>query len=276
MASDSATSTTETGTADGVLQSLIRGKRGEALRAQLGARYPDSPADAIEEAIQYACKSFLDEAEGITAPGQVYAWIRTAALRSLGRGADRSHREVAVDSIEDGLDRIGAEDAGPVEELIALEDDADLEMLVGEVAASLPDRKRDVLSLYGAAATGAPRSPTASAFPSASSSATCSRSWTTRGRPWPGLRGVAASTASRWSRGFSSESRRPTSRRRRASIFPAAGRSSFSGQRPGQQRADVMQSGVPLRLMQQCVSDEAASTSCSKNRARQAALWSAG
>ena len=150
MAPDSATPTTENGPAESVLQSLIRGKRGEALRAQLAARYPDSPADAIEEAIQYACKSFLDEAEGITAPGQVYAWIRTAALRSLGREADRSHREVAVDPIENGLDRMGAEDAGPVEELIALEDDADLEMLVGEVAASLPDRKRDVLALYGA------------------------------------------------------------------------------------------------------------------------------
>lgn len=150
MPSDSATPTTEDRTTDSVLQSLIRGKRGEALRAQLGARYPDSPVDAIEEAIQYACKSFLDEGEGITAPGQVYAWIRTAALRSLGREADRSHREVAVDPIEDGLDRLGAEDAGPVEELIALEDDADLEMLVGEVAASLPERKRDVLALYGA------------------------------------------------------------------------------------------------------------------------------
>jgi hypothetical protein len=122
MASDSATPTTENSPADAVLQSLIRGKRGEALRAQLATRYPDSPADAIEEAIQYACKSFLDEAEGITAPGQVYAWIRTAALRSLSREAERSHREVVVDPVENGLDRVGAEDAGPVEELIALGD----------------------------------------------------------------------------------------------------------------------------------------------------------
>ena len=40
--------------------------------------------------------------------------------------------------------------AGPVEELIELEDDADLELLVSEVSSSLPERRRDVLALYGA------------------------------------------------------------------------------------------------------------------------------
>jgi hypothetical protein len=77
MASNASTATAPTGT-DALLQSLVRGARGRALRAQLAARYPDCSQDTIEEAIQYACKSFLDEAEGITAPGQVYAWIRTA------------------------------------------------------------------------------------------------------------------------------------------------------------------------------------------------------
>jgi RNA polymerase sigma factor (sigma-70 family) len=150
MPFDSATPATENGTTDAVLQSLIRGKRGEALRAQLAARYPDSPADAIEEAIQYACKSFLDEAEGITAPGQVYSWIRTAAHRSLGREADRHHRELAVDPGEVGLDQIAVEDTSPAEELIAIEDDIELEMLVHEVSSSLSERRRDVLALHGA------------------------------------------------------------------------------------------------------------------------------
>jgi RNA polymerase sigma factor (sigma-70 family) len=150
MASDSATSTAGNGATDEVLQSLVRGKRGEALRAQLAARYPDSPADSIEEAIQYACKSFLDEAEGITAPGQVYSWIRTAAHRSLGRETDRHYRELVVDPVEDGLDQIAVEDDSPAEELIALEDDADLELLVREVSSSLSDRRRDVLALHGA------------------------------------------------------------------------------------------------------------------------------
>jgi RNA polymerase sigma factor (sigma-70 family) len=150
MASDSGTSTTETSTADAVLQSLIRGKRGEALRAQLAMRYPDSPDDAIEEAIQYACKSFLDEAEGITAPGQVYSWIRTAAHRSLGREADRHNRELPIDPVEPGLDQLAVEDTSPAEELIALEDDIDLEMLVREVSSSLSERRRKVLALHGA------------------------------------------------------------------------------------------------------------------------------
>lgn len=150
MASDSApASTTENGI-DALLQSLVRGQRGEALRAQLALRYPETSPDAIEEAVQYACKSFLDEAEGIVAPGQVYAWIRTAAFRSLGREADRHHREVAVDPAEDGLDRISADEASPAEELIELEDDADLELLVREVSSSLSERRRDVLALYGA------------------------------------------------------------------------------------------------------------------------------
>jgi RNA polymerase sigma factor (sigma-70 family) len=120
------------------------------LRAQLAARYPEVSPDAIEEAVQYACKSFLDEAEGIAAPGQVYAWIRTAAFRSLGREADRHHREVSVDPVEDGLDRVDVEETSPAEELIELEDDADLELLVREVSSSLSERRRDVLALYGA------------------------------------------------------------------------------------------------------------------------------
>ncbi|HSC20758.1 MAG TPA: sigma-70 family RNA polymerase sigma factor [Solirubrobacterales bacterium] len=108
------------------------------------------PPDAIEEAIQYACKSFLDEAENITAPGQVYSWIRTAAHRRLGREAERHHRELAVDPVEDGLDQLAVAEDSPAEELIALEDDADLELLVREVSSSLSDRRRDVLALHGA------------------------------------------------------------------------------------------------------------------------------
>ena len=133
-----------------LLQSLVQGERGQALRAQLGARYPDCSGDTIDDAIQFACGCFLDEAEGITAPGQVYAWIRTTAFRTLSREADRHHREVAVDPVEDGLDRLAAEETGPVEELIDLEDDADLAVLVEKVSSSLTDRQRDVFALYGA------------------------------------------------------------------------------------------------------------------------------
>jgi RNA polymerase sigma factor (sigma-70 family) len=148
MAPDSATAGASQSSTDKLLHSLISGERGRALRAQLAARHPGSSADAVEEAIQYACKSFLDEAQGITAPGQVYAWVRTAAHRSLNREADRDHR--AVHLSEDELEELATEETSPVEELIELEDDADLEMLVAEVSASLSDRQRNVFALYGA------------------------------------------------------------------------------------------------------------------------------
>jgi RNA polymerase sigma factor (sigma-70 family) len=197
MASDSATSTAGNGAADEVLRSLVQGKRGEALRAQLAARYPDSPADSIEEAIQYACKSFLDEAEGITAPGQVYSWIRTAAHRSLGREADRHYRELAVDPDEDGLDQIAVEDDSPAEELIALEDDADLELLVREVSSSLSDRRRDVLALHGA---GYRRSQIAErlGLPERVVKRDIEAIMDEAERSWPAWRAVAASAASHW------------------------------------------------------------------------------
>jgi RNA polymerase sigma factor (sigma-70 family) len=131
---------------------LVSGERRKALRAQLASRYPDLSADEIDDAIQYACRSFLDEAEGITAPGQVYVWIRTAAHRLLGHEAKRHRREIAVDprGEEAAIGQLAAVDGGPAQELIELEDDADLEMLVSEVASSLSGRKRDVLALYGA------------------------------------------------------------------------------------------------------------------------------
>lgn len=148
------TATAEPGTDNGtetLLQSLIHGVRGRALRTQLAGRYPDCSRDEIEEAIQYACKSFLDEADGISAPGQVYAWIRTAAHRSLGHEADRHHRELAVDPVDEtGIATVADDDPGPAEELISLEDDADLAMLVQKVASSLSAQGRGVLALYGA------------------------------------------------------------------------------------------------------------------------------
>jgi RNA polymerase sigma factor (sigma-70 family) len=120
------------------------------LRGQLASRYPECSREAIDEAIQFACKSFLEEAEGITASGQIYVWIRTAALRSLNREADRQHREVAVDPGAGGLENALVEESDPAKELIAHEDDADLAMLVEKVSSSLPQRSRAVLALYGA------------------------------------------------------------------------------------------------------------------------------
>jgi len=149
MDSDPSTTIPASGS-DALLDSFVRGERGGKLRTQLTTRYPECSAEQIEEAVQYACKAFLDEAEDVSAPGTVYAWIRTAAFRHLNREADRHRRELSVDPVEDGIAAFAAEEPGPAEELIALEDDADLAMLVEEVSSSLPDRRRDVLALYGA------------------------------------------------------------------------------------------------------------------------------
>lgn len=149
MGPDSPTTSPTNGT-DFLLDSFVRGERGGKLRTQLSTRFPECSAEQIEEAVQYACKAFLDEAEDVSAPGKVYAWIRTAAFRYLNREADRHRRELAVDPVQDEIATFAADEPGPAEELIALEDDADLTMLVDEVSSSLSDRRRDVLALYGA------------------------------------------------------------------------------------------------------------------------------
>jgi RNA polymerase sigma factor (sigma-70 family) len=227
MASDASTATAPNGT-DALLQSLVRGARGRALRVQLAARYPDCSPDAIEEAIQYACKSFLDEAEGISAPGQVYAWIRTAAHRSLGREADLHHRELMVDSVEDGLEEVSAEDPGPVEELIALEDDADLSMLVEEVSSSLSDRRRDVLALYGAGYKRPQIAERLGLTERAVKRDLLEIMDQARGRSWRGWPAAAAIAASPWSCASSAASPRRTSPSRRESTFPIAAAASCS------------------------------------------------
>src|ERR1700709_944985 len=144
------TSTIRQSGAEALLESFVGGERGRALRVQLSSRYPDCSVEEIEEAVQYACKSFLDEAKGVSTPGKVYAWIRTAAYRSLGREACRGRRELAVDPAGDALAMVAADDLDPAEELISQEDDADLTALVREVAFSLSDRGQEVLALYGA------------------------------------------------------------------------------------------------------------------------------
>jgi RNA polymerase sigma factor (sigma-70 family) len=105
--------------------------------------------EEVADSIQTACKRFLEHAEGISEPGQIYSWIRTTAHRVLQREDERHGREELRKSI-DGLAGLAAEEPGPAEELISDEDDADLAELVEEVYSSLPDRGRQILALYGA------------------------------------------------------------------------------------------------------------------------------
>jgi RNA polymerase sigma factor (sigma-70 family) len=118
------------------------------LRVQLAAQHPESSVEEVEDAVQYACKSFLDEAQGITDPGKVYAWIRTAAHRALNRTTQHRVRELAVDPLGGGLDESASEDPTPEEDLIAQEEKGEIATLVREVVADLPKRHRQVLALH--------------------------------------------------------------------------------------------------------------------------------
>ena len=136
--------------AEVLFRSFVQGERGGKLRSQLALLHPDASAEEIEDAIQTACDRFVDKAEGISAPGQVYTWIRTTAHRVLSREDDHHRRELAVDPTGASLQELAAEEPGPEEETIEHEDEAELVALVREVSASLPERKRDVLALYSA------------------------------------------------------------------------------------------------------------------------------
>lgn len=135
---------------EALFQSVLRGERGQKLRTQLAGQHPENSAEQIEEAIQVACKRFVDKAEGISAPGQVYTWIRTTAHRVLGREAGYQAHERPVDPSEVTLQALVSEEPGPAEKLIAHEDEVDLASLAEEVSSSLSECRRDVLALYGA------------------------------------------------------------------------------------------------------------------------------
>jgi RNA polymerase sigma factor (sigma-70 family) len=134
---------------EALFKSFVQGERGGKLRSQLTKLHPHASVEEIEEAIQAACDRFVDKAEGITEPGQVYAWLRTTAHRILNREDDHHERELAVDpTTETGLQQLAGEQPGPEEETIEHEDEAELVALVREVSESLPEQKREVLALY--------------------------------------------------------------------------------------------------------------------------------
>ncbi|MGD9734011.1 MAG: RNA polymerase sigma factor [Solirubrobacterales bacterium] len=132
------------------LAGLLRGERARALRAQLARRHQRRSAEEVEEAVQSACRYFLDQGETISDPAQLYSWICTVAHRTLVREDDHRQHELAVDPLEGGLERAVSAEPGPAEELIALEDDAELTLLVREVTSSLSERRREILALWGA------------------------------------------------------------------------------------------------------------------------------
>lgn len=112
----SASSTTASSEAEKLLRPYVGGERGGKLRSQLARLHRDAPMEKIEEAIQTACDLFVDKGEGISAPGQVYAWVRTTAHRRLTREEDQRIRELSVDPTHESLQEVAAEEPGPAEE----------------------------------------------------------------------------------------------------------------------------------------------------------------
>lgn len=94
--------------AEDLLRPYVHGERGGKLRSQLAALHRDTSMETIEEAIQAACDLFVDKAEGISAPGQVYTWVRTTAHRILNREEDQRLRELPVDPTHTSLSEVAA------------------------------------------------------------------------------------------------------------------------------------------------------------------------
>ena len=104
----SASSATAPSEAEKLLRPYVGGERGGKLRSQLARLHRDTPMEKIEEAIQTACDLFVDKGEGISAPGQVYAWVRTTAHRLLTREEDQRVRELPIDPTHESLQEIAA------------------------------------------------------------------------------------------------------------------------------------------------------------------------
>src|SRR4051794_21738275 len=121
-----ASTTTAPSGAEELLRPYVGGDRGGKLRSQLASLHRDTPMAKIEEAIQSACDLFVDKGEGISAPGQVYTWVRTTAHRILSREEDQHLRELPTDPSHERLQEVVAEEPGPAEEAIAHEDEAEL------------------------------------------------------------------------------------------------------------------------------------------------------
>jgi DNA-directed RNA polymerase specialized sigma24 family protein len=135
-----------------LIELVMSSDRGARLRAQLAEKHHERTLDDIDDAIQTACRCFIDERPaGIDAVSTLYAWLRTVAGRVLHRERERLERQIPVRPASPKLTEVLSDALSPEEQAIKSEDRRDLTALVAEVASKLPDdRQRDVLALYGA------------------------------------------------------------------------------------------------------------------------------
>ena len=222
----SSTASSSNGT-DALFRAVLLGERGRRLRARLAAQHRSCSPEEIEEAIQIACRRFVDRAEGISAPGQVYTWIRTTAHRELCREVGHKAYEVPVDPEGDAMRDLVAQQPGPEEEAITQEKEAELGTLVEDALSSLPDIQREILALY-IDGCGRQRFAPGSICPITRSSANCASLWPERGRRSPSASAVAASAANSSSCASSAGSRPPPKPPRPACTSATASAASYS------------------------------------------------
>jgi RNA polymerase sigma factor (sigma-70 family) len=130
-----------------LIERIARGERHAALHSQVAAWRPGASPEYVEEALQEACLRAERACHGQT-EGEVFAWLRTTARRELGSIHGRARREVLVDAAELARrDGIGVA-AGPEEELIEREDDAEVELAAHAVLGRLSERQRQIAALH--------------------------------------------------------------------------------------------------------------------------------
>lgn len=130
-----------------LLSTFMASDRRGMLASQLAQQHSESSSEEIDEAIQAACKAFLDDPHSASTVGEAYVWLRTAAHRILMREHERLDRLVPFDSHDDGR----ATSVGASAAQTELSDHAiDMERLVAKLVESLPNSKLEVLALYSA------------------------------------------------------------------------------------------------------------------------------
>jgi len=130
-----------------LLENIASGVQGARLRAQVAGWHREARGDQVEDAFQEACARAERSCRGQT-EGEVYTWLRTTMHRELGHMRHRARREVLVDVCAPGFDAADRSTPGPDEQLIAREDEAELEHVTGALLARLSHRDREIAALH--------------------------------------------------------------------------------------------------------------------------------
>ncbi len=123
------------------------GEPGATLRSQVAAWRPGATDEQVEEAVQQACLLATRSCRG-QSEAEVFAWLRTTARRELARSQQRGRREVPFETDALSLLPSAGQAPAPEDELIDLQDDAELERVARAVLERLSERQREIVALH--------------------------------------------------------------------------------------------------------------------------------